>query len=473
MLYYRPTMFKRMETEAIIKAKELAYKVHENHFRLSGESYFDHASRVVDLLQETGINDEETLIAAYFHHALDVAPKNYDLIHKEFGENVANIVKEYNELSGGNISSIDPNTNGDTIVQTYFNLIKNQKTLIIRLADKVDNIKSVYTLPKVMADKVAQKALILYSPISQLLGIGKFTKVLEDQALKILNPGEYYKIVHYVEDKLPEIQDTLKDTSQFIKEILAEKGIKAKVEHRVKHVYSIHKKLLTLIAEGKAKDLSGVYDIAAMRVLVNTVEECYAVEGILKQIWDDSAGKRDDYITHPKPSGYKSLHNTFQVKPGFMLEIQIKTHQMHEENEFGVASHTFYKTGETLKKKMFANPNWLKEINFGINRAAIKIDQFTDNVYVFTPKGDIKELPRGANLIDFAYYVHNDLGNSCIGGVVNGELQKLTYELQDGDRVEIKTSKNRKKPSPDWEDVVKTKRAKDEIRRSLKEVMQY
>ncbi len=219
--------------------------------------------------------------------------------------------------------------------------------------------------------------------------------------------------------------------------------------------------------------MSGVYDIAAMRVLVNTVEECYAVEGILKQIWDDSAGKRDDYITHPKPSGYKSLHNTFQVKPGFMLEIQIKTHQMHEENEFGVASHTFYKTGETLKKKMFANPNWLKEINFGINRAAIKIDQFTDNVYVFTPKGDIKELPRGANLIDFAYYVHNDLGNSCIGGVVNGELQKLTYELQDGDRVEIKTSKNRKKPSPDWEDVVKTKRAKDEIRRSLKEVMQY
>lgn len=451
----------------------MARHLHENHFRLSGESYFDHITNVVNLLQNNGVKDEEIIIVAYLHHAMDAAPKTYDSIAKEFGEGVADLVKEYKKLSASKISTTDLGANETTVVQMYLNLIKNPKTLILRLADKVEGIKAVHALSKKEANTAAQKALGLYSPICHLLGIGHFARVLEDQALKTLQPGDFYRIVKYLNEKLPDIQTTLKDTAQFIDEILLEKGIKAKIDYRIKHIYSIHKKFLSYKASGKSKDLRGIYDIAAMRILVDTVEDCYGVEGLLKQIWEDVPETRDDYIANPKHSGYKSLHNTFKVAPNFVLEIQVKTYRMHEDNEFGLASHTLYKIGEALKKRTAENPDWLKEINFGLNRSDIKIDQFTKSVYVFTPKGDIKELPRGANLIDFAYSVHNDLGNSCVGGVVNGELQKLTYELQDGDRIEIKTSKNRKVPSADWLEVVKTKRAKDEIRKTLKEVMQY
>lgn len=217
--------------------------------------------------------------------------------------------------------------------------------------------------------------------------------------------------------------------------------------------------------------LSNILDIAGMRIIVDTIDECYLTEDIVNKIWSANDGDREDYIKKPKPSGYQSLHIIFAINKDMNLEVQIRTHKMHEENEFGNASHFFYKIGDKFKENVLENPNWLKEINYWENQSSFidnsEITQFKDFVYTFTPKGDIIELPRGANIIDFAYAIHSRIGNNCIGGVVNGNIVKLDYEIKDGDRVEILTSNHNKKPSVDWEKTAKTKKAKGLIKKSL------
>ena len=264
------------------------------------------------------------------------------------------------------------------------------------------------------------------------------------------------------------MERVLEDTSEFVKDILAEKGISAKLDYRIKHTYSIYRKAQKYRQTKNYKGLNQIYDIAAMRVLVDSVEQCYMTEDILKQVWTNVPDERDDYIMHPKPSGYRSIHNTFAVSPTMHLEMQVKTKDMHEENEYGIASHTFYKTGEQLKKSLQAAPEWLTDINFIKNKGEIRIDQFNKYVYVFTPKGDIKQLARGATPIDFAYSIHKDLGNACVGVTINGDFQKLSYGLKDGDRVEIKTLKHKKLPSSDCLDFVKTRKALEDIRKALR-----
>jgi GTP pyrophosphokinase len=215
--------------------------------------------------------------------------------------------------------------------------------------------------------------------------------------------------------------------------------------------------------------LEKIYDVVAMMLITDTEENCYLIDDLLKQWWQAVPDSQDDYIQKPRPSGYKSLHEIFETDKDTFLEVQIKTKKMHENNEYGFASHAFYKIGETLKKKLKKDPEWLREINFDLNKERVKIDQFSKNVYVFTPKGNIIELPEGACLIDFAYAIHDDIGNRCVGGLVNGEMQKLTYKVKNGDRIEIKTQKSRSKPSADWEKIAKTKKAQMAIKKALKE----
>lgn len=465
-----PPIFLPMQYLNIVeKARAFAKKAHENHLRISGESYFDHVSRVARLLEENNVSDPDIISGAYLHHIFDLENVTKEYLTNEFGGGISDIVAEYDRVSKSEISSIDPkNCDESIIVQTYLNLIKNPKTLIVRLADKVDNIRSAYVLPRLNAKRVAEKAMYLYSPICQLLGIHKFVVKLENEAFKILSPGEYYSIESYLKKKQPDMENVLKDTSEFIKEILVEKAILPTIDYRIKHIYSIYRKAQKYREIKNYRGLSHIYDIAAMRILVDTVENCYLTEDILKQIWKDMPEERDDYISKPKPSGYKSIHNTFIVSPTVNLEIQIKTFEMHENNEYGLASHAFYKTGEKLKGAMQTDTSWLKKVNFIKSRGDIRIDYFTKHVYVFTPKGDIIKLLKGATPVDFAYAIHKDLGNSCVGVNVNGEIQKLTYPLIDGDRVEIKTQKNKKLPSSDWLDFVKTRKAREEIRKALR-----
>jgi GTP pyrophosphokinase len=455
-------------TVLVEKAKDIARRIHENHFRQSGEGFFEHAEKVVTLLQDLGVTDENTLAAAYLHHSLEIN-HNIDL-EKETNSEVFQLIKDYKSLSENHFSNISPSlVNADLIIQTYFNIAKNQKTLLIRLADKTANIRSAHKLPKELAHKIAERALYVYSPLCKLIGLPKFVNILEDGAFKILNPREYYKIDHYIKINFPRINHELEDATKFLHDILLENGIACEIESRTKSIYSIHSKLMKLFEKDSLSGESRykkIQDYAGIRILVNTEEECFKCEDLVKNLWDPVENTRDDYITNPKPNGYKSLQCSYFVSDNFILEVQIRTHVMHEENQFGQASHTLYKIGQALNKNVAGDPNLLKNINYTINREEFDIKPFSKSVYVYTPKGDIKRLPKDSNLLDFAYCIHRDLGNAAIGGEVNGEFKPLEHILQDGDMVNIKTLGQKKAPSPKFLDLVKTRKAKNEIRKA-------
>ena len=457
------------KSQKITKAKELSKKLHQNELRKCGKSYFDHIQGVVDLLKNNGVEDEDIIVGAYLHHIFedDNAP-NEDKLIEECGKEGLEIAKSYHRLAQSELAHIYPKDISETLIfQAFLNLADNPKTLILRIADKVENIKTAHSLEKELAKKVAEKALYIYAPICRLLGVHNFVNTLENEAFKILYPDIYFNIQEYLEKNLPELQKELKEISIFTKDILSEKKINCKIDYRIKHIYSIYRKM----QKYRDRDLSKIYDIAAMRVLVDSVENCYAVEGILKEIWDYLPDERDDYIQNPKTGGYQSIHNTFKVSEKINLEIQVKTFEMHENNEFGIASHTFYKTGSTLKKKLKQNPKFLKQLNFLELKSDIKIDEFKDNIYVFTPKADIIELPKGSTAIDFAYAIHKGLGDSCVGALINNEFKAVNTKLSSGDRVEIKTSKTKKRPSKDWLKEAKTKKAREAIRKSIRETI--
>ena len=457
-------------TNLVEKAKEVAQKIHETHFRKSGETYYEHAQKTVDLLKEIGVTDESTLAAAYLHHTLS-SPVQMN-IEGEFDSEIYQIVKDYKSLSEDNFSNISPaSISADLIVQTYFNIAKSPKTLLIRLADKTSNIKSAHKLPKEQAYKVAERALYIYSPICKVIGLHKFVRTLEDGALKILNPREYYKIDHYIKTNFPRINHQLEDIKRFLIDIFKENDIRTEISSRMKGVYSTHAKLSRYLEKGlisSISDFKGILDYAGIRILVNTEEACYKCESILNQCWEAISNTRDDYIANPKPNGYKTLQCSYLISKKLVLEVQIRTYAMHEENEFGQASHALYKIGKAFDKNIKENPDLLKNINYSINRELFDINQFARSIYIYTPKGDIKKLPKGSTLLDFAYAVHRDLGNSAIGGEVSGDFKQLEYVLQNGDTVNIKVSGQKKAPSQKYIDIVKTSKAREEIRKALR-----
>jgi GTP pyrophosphokinase len=293
---------------------------------------------------------------------------------------------------------------------------------------------------------------------------------LEKNGFMILFPSEYFRIKKFIKNKSVLTKNMLENVRELIYEYLQKNGLDPKISYRIKSEYSIFDKSLRYKKQGKLKEgLENLYDIAAMRILVNTVEECYLVEDLLKKIWISEPSERDDYIANPKPGGYRSLHNVFHIDQDFVVEIQIRTFKMHEENEYGKASHLFYKYGSHFRKYLKKNPDWLK--NSGISHIINedKLGHFSDFVYVFTPKGDIIELPRGATALDFAYAIHEDIGNRCMGAMINKKIEKLSYELNDGDKIEIRISNSKNNANEDWLDVVKTRYARKCIRKAVRQ----
>jgi len=456
-----------MKNSVIKKSEEYARKISTQYKRVSGESYFDHAQGVVKALKSIGIKDDIILASAYLHHILLENPKKEEELRRLFGDEIFGILKKYKKVSDNPIREVKlTKANQKLVIPTYFNLVEDPKVLIIRLADKVDNIKTAHKLDHGLAFRVAEKALYIYSPICHLLGLSTFSKELENGALKILNPGEYYFISKYLETREEKINKIFEDATKVLKEILKENGVKAKIDQRIKNIYSIYAKLARRGNENIK--MSDIKDIAAMRIIVDTVENCYKTENLLCQLWDNIPKLRDDYIAKPRISGYKSIHNIYIVDPALHMEVQIESKDMYEENEFGRASHAFYKIGEYLKENLEDNPDFLKEIHYKVGETSIKIPQFSNKIYVFTPLGDIIELPKGANLIDFAYEIHGDVGNSAVGGTINGHFQSLAHELHTGDRVDVQTSKSKKLSGSDWLKIAKTKKARDAIKKALK-----
>lgn len=458
-------------TNILEKAKALAQKHHKDDKRESGENLYDHLEAVVKNMLDAGITDEKILASALLHHLPGKTAQVLEDIKREVDEEVAKIVELYHNLTQKDIKRETPkNFNEHYIIQTYINLAHDMRVLVLALANQCHNIETAFALPAQKRKEVAEKTIFLYAPIAKMLGLSKFTNTLENESFKILNPAMYTKIQKAVEQKSADLQAFFAEALPVVGDFLKENNIDAQMSHRIKHLYSIYRKSERYIGRGVevGEDFDSIYDIGAVRVVTKTVEQVYAVEDILKSLWDQIPHLRDDYIQKPRPTGYKSLHNTFIVEPGLHIEVQIRTQEMHQEAEYGACSHLFYKVGEKFKNELEKNPNWVKDLNYFESYDKAVIKHFSNNVYAFTPKGDIVELPAGAKALDFAYYVHTDIGNACAGAKINGRIVKLDTVINDGDIVEILVDRTRRHPSKDWLTLVGTKKARWEILKGLR-----
>ncbi|MFA5776110.1 MAG: HD domain-containing protein [Patescibacteria group bacterium] len=450
------------------KARELAKKHHSGEVRASGETTYQHLDKVCQKLVDAGIEDEKVLASALLHHLPKMLAGALETVRREIDPEVARLVALLHNLSQKDIKKGSPkNFNHNYIVQTYMNLAEDMRVLVIALANQCHNVETAFALPQEERQAVAEQTLFIYAPIAKMLGIGVFTRTLEDEAFKIINPAEYIRVKNIIDKASPKIRDFFNQAIPVIKELLLENGIKTETSYRIKAVYSTFKKLGYYVSKSDGEKVL-LYDIGAMRIITQSIEEVYVVEDILKSLWDQIPHLRDDYIQKPRPTGYRSLHNIFKVDADLNIEVQIRTQEMHQEAEYGLCSHLFYKIGEKFKKELANNPNWVKDLNYFESYDKAKIGHFANSVYVFTPKGDIVELPKGAKALDFAYYVHTDIGNMCAGAKINGRIAKIDTLIKDGNVVEILVDKNKQKPSKDWLQLVGTKKARWEILKELR-----
>ena len=454
----------------IKKAEHFAKKIYKDKYRLSGESLLSHATRVRDSLVDIGVEDKNILIASLLHHVIsDNMVQHIESVKSKFGEEVNTTLEDFDKISNLSITIDSPNNlNKDYIIQTYLNLSNDLNVLLILLADKVQGSKTLHALDYETKLNSSNRSLYIYAPICRLVGLGKFASELEKNAFRTLYPSEFYKIRNILRQESLMTRNYLKNIRDLLIDHLKDKGINAVIGYRIKSEYSIFNKALGYKEENKFEGYDDIKDVAALRIIVDTVEECYVVEDLLKELWEMDPNERDDYIANPKPAGYRSLHNIFFIEKDFPLEVQIRTEEMHDENEFGNASHIFYKHGDKFRKYLGKNPDWLKTLNYNQAKEVSDLQHFSDKVYPVTPKGDIIELPRGSSVLDFAYEIHEEMGNRCVGGFVNGNIKKLSYKVQDGEAIEIRTT-NKNNVSRDWLEIVVTPKAKKSIRRVLRE----
>ncbi len=455
------------------KAIEFAEIAYSNIKRRSGEELIDHAYRVVKILKDIGIIDDSILIAALLH----AVPKETNIpledITTEFDEDITSIISNLD-----NISKIQfPRTNDDDVVKNIHKLLihlsSDVRVLIIRLADRIDNIRTIDALTKEEQIWAANVCLNIDAPISKAVGMNYFTKELENASLKVLEPKRYRKIEKFLKSNLPEYEEILKYIENTLKEDLKKYSKNFKLSGRVKSIYSIHKKAVLKHNTGvlnSPDDFNKLYDLLGFRIIVENVDNCYKALADIQKHWPLVMNEYDDYIENPKPNGYKTLQTAVSINDHLNCEIQIRTFDMHEFNEYGPASHFAYKYKQSNKEKS----TWIKDLisakediqkGLGINS---KIKLFEDTVFVYTPKNDLIVLPKGSCPIDFAYAVHSTVGNTCFSASVNGKQVPLTYQLESGDCVEIITRKN-KEPSRDWLNIVKSHEARRNIRKHLGE----
>lgn len=463
----------RANLKLLKKAYQFADAAHTGERRLSGEPLINHCLAVAALLTELKM-DEKTLAAALLHDVLEKTDLTKKDLEKEFGKTVAELVDGVTV-----IKKVKTKTGEKYEVENLRKLLlataKDVRVVLIRLAEKLHNLQTIDSLPKEKQKIVISKVFDIYAPLAERLGVHHFKWQLEDWAFKFQNHKEHTRIQNYLAETLEEREGYIKKVVKKLSEELKKVGTDAEVYGRLKHFYSMYKKLLKYQKEGEPADLEKILDKLAIMILVGTVDECYKTLGIVHQLFRPLDREFDDYIAHPKPNGYRAIHTTVLGPEGKVVEVQIKTHKMHEYNEFGPASHTYYK--EVGKREVLPTNrlSWLKSLvewqeevksEKGFEKA-LKIDVFGDRVFVFTPKGDVLDLPKGATPVDFAYAVHTELGDSCVGAKVDGKLAPLNCQLQTNQVVEILTSKNKKQPSSDWLKSAKTQAARSKIRKSL------
>ena len=439
----------------IEKAYQIAYDAHKDQRRKSGEPYIIHPLCVAIILADLEL-DKETLVAGILHDVVEDTVMTEEEITAIFGEEVALLVDGVTKLTQISWTIDKVEIQAENLRKMFLAMAKDIRVILIKLADRLHNMRTLqYMKPEKQKEK-ARETMDIYAPIADRLGISKIKTELDDLSLKYLQPEVYKEL----SEKLALRKDTreafIHKIMDEVKKHMDDAGIEAKVDGRVKHFFSIYKKMVN-----QDKTLDQIYDIFAVRIIVESVKDCYAALGVIHEMYKPIPGRFKDYIAMPKPNMYQSLHTTLIGSSGQPFEIQIRTYEMHRTAEYGIAAHWKYKESGSSKAAIDsaeAKLSWLREI----------LDLFTDDVYCFTPTGDVKNLPSGSTPIDFAYSIHSAVGNKMVGARVNGKLVNIDYVIKNGDRVEIITSQNSKGPSRDWLKLVKSTQAKNKINQWFK-----
>jgi len=461
---YNPSI----DLDIIRKAYIFSARVHQGQVRLSGEPYLVHPLEVASILTDMKV-DPITIAIGLLHDTVEDTHTTLEAVKEVFGEEIATLVDGLTKISKITFDSKEAQQ-AENFRKMLLAMAKDIRIILVKLADRLHNMRTLVALHPDKRSKIAQETLDIYAPLANRLGIGWIKTELEDLSLLYLRPEVYKEIQASIARGQKEREGYIQEVKAILEGKLGEHGLKGKVAGRPKHIYGIYKKM-----EGRGVDFEHIYDIVGFRVVVETVKECYETLGVVHSIWTPVPGRFKDYIAIPKPNMYQSLHTAVIGPRGEMIEVQIRTEEMHRVAEEGIAAHWRYKEGGPLAEKdsrMFAwlrqLVEWQKELkDAGEFMETLKIDIFPEEVYVFTPKGDVKEFPAGATPVDFAYSIHTDVGHRCVAAKVNGRLVSLRYQLKNGDVVEIITSTHHH-PSKDWLKFVKTSRARTKIRQWIK-----
>ena len=464
------------DVSLIEKAYKLAVEAHGDQRRKSGEPYIIHPLWVAIILANLEM-DKETIAAGMLHDVVEDTKFTEEDIRKEFGAEVALLVDGVTKLGRLSYSSDKLEVQAENLRKMFLAMAKDIRVIIIKLADRLHNMRTLQFMTPAKQKEKAKETMDIYAPIAQRLGISKIKTELDDLALKYSQPEVFYDLVNQINARKTEREEFVEQIVDEVSTHMKNAGIRAEVNGRVKHFFSIYKKMVN-----QDKTVDQIYDLFAVRIIVESVKDCYAALGVIHEMYTPIPGRFKDYIAMPKPNMYQSLHTTLMSSVGQPFEIQIRTEEMHKTAEYGIAAHWKYKESNDGKKSVEAQEeeklSWLRQIlewqrDMSDNREFLNLikgdlDLFAEDVYCFTPQGDVKNLPNGSTPIDFAYAIHSAVGNKMVGARVNGKLVNIDYKIQNGDRIEILTSQNSKGPSRDWLNIVKSTQAKNKINQWFK-----
>lgn len=470
-----------MDRSLLEKAREFTSLSLAGKKRYSGESFVEHGLKVAKILESYHVNDSTTLAVAILHHGVADGAASFDDLEKEFGGEITQMVKTLESLRVIKLADVTNKEFVESLRRMFLVLAKDMRIVLIKLGDILDNLTTLAYLPKQKQIEVAKETIEIFAPLAERLGMGEAKGQMQDLAFAFLEPEDYQKVKKLLKTSLDRLSKVTLGLKVDLEKVLTKEDVKYRLEYRTKHIYSLYTKLKR---EEVGFDISKVYDLIAFRVIVENVEDCYRVLGIVHKLWRPMPDYVRDYIANPKTNGYQSIHTTVFGPGGVPFEIQIRTEKMHEEAEFGVAAHWHYSetksqvaSGEILEKGVRVDSgklDWVKRLGKWQEEItdneeflkSIKTDFFGERIYVFTPKGDVKDLPVGATTIDFAYAVHSGLGDLATGARVNGRLVSLDTKLKNSDVCEIIVSKHAKKPNRDWLNFVVTLMAKKKIKKA-------
>jgi GTP pyrophosphokinase len=461
--------YPQADLTALHDAFEFAQLAHRDQTRETGEPYVTHPLAAAQILADIGI-DPVAVMAALLHDIPEDTDFTINDLEERFGPEVAQLVDGVTKLSKFSTHSHEEQQ-AENIRKMFLAMADDIRVVLIKLADRLHNMRTLYALPSDKQARIARQTLEIYAPLAERLGIWSVKWELEDLAFKTLEPAAYRELARMLDTRRKSRESFIHRAIEELRPALARAGIEAELSGRPKHLYSIRKKM-----QRKGAEIGEIYDVYAIRVLVDEIKDCYAALGVVHSLWHPIPNQFDDYIAVPKPNLYQSLHTAVISIEGQPLEIQIRTHAMHQVSEVGIAAHWRYKEGSRADREYDAKLAWLRQVmdwQRDVSDATefvegVKLDVFQDQVFVFTPKGEVKDLPAGATPLDFAYRIHTDIGHRCIGAKINNRLVPLDYRLKNGDIVEIVTTKGEHGPSRDWMNLVRTSHAREKIRQWFK-----